>query len=395
MRYAVKAMRGEAVIDVELDAEDSVAAREEAARRGYEVLAVRRRGISLTTRIVVDGKFPVALFTSQLIALLDAGLNLVEALQALAFKEKTSQRRRVLDSILSTLNAGQTFSQAIARLPMHFPRVYVAIVHASERTGDLQRALQRFLDYEQKFDHVRKKVASALLYPAILIVVGTLVLTFLMFYVVPRFARIYEDMSSNLPFFSQLLFTLGGWIDRHGWMVAGIVIALSAIAGYALSRQAFRSELVARLWRVRHVGEALRLYQLARLYGTLGMLLRSGVAIVPSMSMSTGLLSTHLRPQLGRAQTMIEEGASISSAMAAAGLSTAIADQMMVVGERSGRMGEMMERIAAFHDDDMARWLDWTMRTFEPLLMTVIGVAVGLVVVLMYMPVFELAGSLG
>jgi general secretion pathway protein F len=393
VRYAIKAMRGDAVVDLDLEAGDPGAARDAAARQGYSVLAVRQHGFGLS-RFALRQSFPVPLFTVRLLALLDAGLNVVEALQALALKEASALRRQVVEDLLSALRAGESFSQAIARQPQHFPATYVAIARASEQTGDLQRALSRYLDYELKFDQMRKKIAGALIYPSILVVVGVLVLGFLMLYVVPRFARIYEDMASGLPFFSAALMAIGGWVERHGWLTLAGLAALGGLAAYALSRAEVRARLGAGLWRIPQLGEQLRFYQLARLYGTLGMLLRSGVPIVASMGMSGGMLPGHLRAQLARAQTLIEQGSSISSAMALAGLSTSIADQMMAVGERGGQMGEMMERIAAFHDEDLARWIDWAMRLLEPLLMTAIGVAIGLVVVMMYMPVFELAGSL-
>jgi general secretion pathway protein F len=393
MRYAVKAMRGDSVVDLRLEAEDDVAAREAALREGYTVLAVHRSAHAWRMP-VLQRPFPVGLFTLQLMALLEAGLNLVEAMRALAAKEPDALRRRVLDNVLSVLRTGASFSQAIERLPRHFPRIYVAIVQASERTGDLQRALSRYLEHEGRFDLVRKKIASALLYPAVLAVAGSLVLAFLLFYVVPRFARIYEDGSRSLPLFSSLLMALGGWIERHDWSVLAVFITLCAALAYAASRVSVRARALHMLWRVPHVGERMRIYQLARLYGTLGMLLRSGIPVVTAIAMAGGVLASHLQSQLSRARVLIQQGSSISAAMAAAGLSTPIAEQLLLVGERTGQMGEMMERIAAFHDDDLARWLDRFMRLFEPALMAAIGIAVGLVVVLMYMPVFELAGSL-
>lgn len=392
MRYAVKAMRGDAVVDLRLDVEDDTAARDEARRQGYVVLAVRRR--SRLSMQVLRRRFPIGLFSLQLVALLDAGLNLVEAMRALTVKEQDPLRRRVMQDILSSLRTGESFSQAIARLPAHFPGIYVAIIEASERTGDLRRALNRYLDYEGKFEQVRKKIVSALLYPAILVVVGTLVLAFLLFYVVPRFARIYEDVSGHLPFFSAILMTVGGWIERHGWVALALLVALSMLAVYAPSQPHVRMLFNQWLWRTPHLGEKMRIYQLARLYGTLGMLLKSGIPVASAIGMATRLMASHLQVPLARAHTLIQQGSSISAAMAAAGLSTSIADQLLLVGERTGQMGEMMERVAAFHDGDLARWLDSFMRLFEPLLMAAIGVAVGLVVVLMYMPVFELAGSL-
>jgi general secretion pathway protein F len=334
------------------------------------------------------------LFTEQLVALLAAGLNIVEALQALSAKERVPEWRRAIEQLSSALRNGRSLADAIESQPTDFSPIYAAVVRASERTGDLQRALTRYLEYELKFAGVRKRVFAALLYPAVLALAGSAVMLFLVGYVVPRFARIYEDLSGNLPFFSALLLSLGGWIGRHGALLACLAAVAGVALAYALSRPPLRVALRRGLWRVPRLGEAMQLYELARLYGTLGMLLRSGVPIVASIDMSAGLLAPHLRAQLARAKTLIGEGRSISSAMATSGLSNEIAERMMAVGERSGQMGEMMERIAAFCDDELARRLDWTMRLLEPLLMALIGLAIGLVVVLMYMPVFELAGAL-
>jgi general secretion pathway protein F len=142
------------------------------------------------------------------------------------------------------------------------------------------------------------------------------------------------------------------------------------------------------------LGERMRVYQLSRFYRTLGMLLRGGIAIVPAIGMVAGLLETSLRARLDRAAQMVREGLPLSQAMETAGLSTPVALRMLRVGERSGRMGEMMERVAAFHDEEMARWVDWFTRIFEPLLMAFIGVVIGLIVLLLYLPIFELAGTI-
>ena len=133
---------------------------------------------------------------------------------------------------------------------------------------------------------------------------------------------------------------------------------------------------------------------LARLYRTAGMLLNAGIPAVRTLDMVRELLAAHLRPSLTRAKTLIEHGQPMSAAMGAAGLATPVAARMMSVGERSGDMGEMFIQIARFHDDEVARFIDWFTRAFEPLLMAVLGLSVGAVVVLMYMPIFELAGSI-
>ena len=149
-----------------------------------------------------------------------------------------------------------------------------------------------------------------------------------------------------------------------------------------------------RLWQLPAAGERMRVYQLARFYRTLGMLLRGGMPIGAALKMVSDLLRTQLKLQLHGAAEKINEGRSISYAMQLHQLTTPVSLRMLEVGERTGEMGEMMERIASFYDEEMARWVDWFTRLFEPLLMAAIGLVIGLVVVLMYLPIFELAGSL-
>jgi general secretion pathway protein F len=258
----------------------------------------------------------------------------------------------------------------------------------------MREALARYIAYQEELERVRKKIVSASIYPAILMVVGALVISFLMFYVVPRFARVYEDMASTLPFFSRLLLGFGNFVGNHALVLAlgGILVVAAAV--WAFSQARFRAWLNTRLWRVPALGARMKTYQLARLYRTAGMLLNAGIPAVRALEMVRELLAAHLRPSLTRAKTLIEQGQPMSAAMGAVGLATPVATRMMSVGERSGDMGEMFIQIARFHDDEIARFIDWFTRAFEPLLMAVLGLAVGAVVVLMYMPIFELAGSI-
>ena len=135
-------------------------------------------------------------------------------------------------------------------------------------------------------------------------------------------------------------------------------------------------------------------YELARFYRTVGMLLRGGTPIVTALDMSAALLHEGLRPRLALARLRIAEGLPISAAMAESGLTTTVASRMLLVGERTGEMANMMERIATFCDDELSRWIDWFTRLFEPILMCIIGLVIGAIVVLMYLPIFELAGSI-
>jgi general secretion pathway protein F len=177
--------------------------------------------------------------------------------------------------------------------------------------------------------------------------------------------------------------------------MAVIVVGGTAAAGlgYGLSRRATRAAFGNWFAKIPAIGRQLRLYQLARLYRTVGMLLRSGMPAVTAMTMSSGLLSEALRPAFAKATLSVREGQSIANAMEVHGLTTPVAARMLRVGERSGNMGEMTERIAAFYDEEIARWVGIVTRLIEPLFMTVIGLLIGVIVVLMYFPIFQLAGS--
>lgn len=394
MRFQIKAVNAKSeVLALRIDAATEALARDLARQQGYSVLAVARGAFELGRVFSPRESFDTALFSIELLALLDAGLNLVEALQTLSEKDSAAERRHVLDQVLASLSGGESLSQALARLPDYFPALYVETIRSCERTGNLREALARYIAYQEEFDKVRRKLVAVSIYPAILLAVGSLVLAFLIFFVVPRFARVYEDVAIELPFFSSVLLTVGHGVQSHGGLILAGFSGLIAAAAYAASLDTVRTRVAERLWRLPALGERMRTYQLARLYRTIGMLLRAGLPVVRTFDMVSGLLAAHLRSALRRAQALLEEGKPISLALASAGLTTPLATRMLRVGEESGRLGEMMERIARFLDDETARYLDAFMRVFEPILMTILGLAVGLVVVLMYLPIFELVGS--
>jgi general secretion pathway protein F len=395
LKFQVKALRGtDTIVSMVLDAADPADAMRQAQANGLAVLSLdRRRGI----RLPIAGrraKFPLVLFAQELLALQEAGLTLVEAIEGLAEKEAQGHTRTVLDHLQTQLHQGRTLSQSMHDLPETFPALFVSTVRATERTGDLPDALRRYIAYQGQLEVVRKKIVSASIYPVVLMGVGALVLLFLLGYVVPRFSHIYEDIQGDLPLLSRMLLASGRFLEANG-VVAGIAFVASIIGVVRLATlPEARRWIGTRLWAMPAIGERMRLYQLARFYRTLGMLLRGGTPVVAALEMSAGLLSPVLRASLGQAAQAIREGRAISEAMAEFNLTTPVALRMLRVGERSGRMDEMMERIAAFYDDEISRWVDWFTRLFEPLLMAVIGVVIGLVVVLMYLPVFELAGSI-
>ncbi len=393
MRYEVKAvMSGQGTVYLELEANSEEEARLQVTDQGGMVLSVRRSfsGFSLKTR----HHFPLVHFSQELLSLQTAGLSLVEGIETLLEKEQDTSNRKIIQNLLTRLYEGVTFSQALEEYPLAFPPLYIATVRASERTGDLPEALTRFISYQTQMDFVRKKLVGASIYPVLLLAVGFLVSIFLMVFVVPKFSAIYDDMGSDLPWMSLLLIKWGQFVHERGFELAIIAVAAVAMISYTVSRSSFRASMLQLLWRIPAIGEHMRVYQLARFYKTLGMLLRGGIPITQALEMVSGLLQSHLRPKVEAAAKHIREGKTISSAMEQEGLTTAVGNRMLRVGERTGLMGDMMERIGNFHDEEIARWVEWTTKLIEPLLMAFIGIIIGGIIILMYMPIFELAGSI-
>lgn len=394
MRFRIKGVReGEALGQFEIEAANAATAREAAVRQGWRVLSATPVLAFSFNSLSRPAQFSLLSFAQELLALLEGGLGLIEALATLARKERREEIRGLLEDILSALRRGEPFSAALARHPARFPGIFTASVQAAEHTSNLREALGRYIAYAEQFNRVRDRVASALVYPAVLLGVGTLVVAFLVFYVMPRFARVYEGFRGDLPFFSSLLLGFGQAIDRHAPLVGGL--ALLAVGGLAIAlrREDVRRRLGQRLLESNWLHERFMLMQQARLYRTLGMLLRGGLPVVQAGAMVAPLLDANSRARLDRALGAVGEGKAISASFEAAGLASPVALSLLAVGEKSGRMGEAMERIAAFHDEEMGRWIERFVRLFEPLLMAALGLVVGLIVVMMYMPIFELAGA--
>jgi len=393
MRYQVKAVRDAgSVVMLECEATDVADASRQVAGLGCTVLKVTplwRRGIGRRSP-----RFGLLLFSQELAVLLEAGVPLVEAIETLAAKESNAGARTVLAEVVTSLREGHTLSAAMQKLPHAFPALYAATVRAAERTGELPRALARYVEYQSRLEAVKKKVVNASIYPSLLLGVGGLVSLFLLLYVVPRFSAIYAERGRDLPLLSRLLITWGEFADAHEkWILAGLA-ALAAALIVALRSANLPGRIEMLLWAWPSAAERMRVYQVARFYRTAGMLLRGGIPLVTAFEMSAGVLHARLRGALERAVGAIRQGRPVALSLEAGGLSTPVAARMLAVGERGGNMGEMMERVAEFHEQELARWIDWFSRLFEPLLMALIGLVIGTIVVLMYMPIFELAGSI-
>ncbi len=399
-RYAVRYLAASAsggarqLRDTVVDAADALAVARTLAVRPADIVKLQALDAAPAATASSSGRkvaFPLRLFSQELAVLLDAGIPLFEALVTLREKESAGPTVDVLTRVIGALEQGQNFAQALRGCPEAFSSLFIASIEASQRTGQIAQALRRHAEYMAWLEALRDKLVGALIYPVILIAAGSLVMLFLTVFVVPRFAQIYDDLGGDLPWMSRVMLGFGTFVGQNPLLVAAAVAGLIASVVVAWRSPRVRAALAAQLWTMPYVGERMRLVQLSALYRTLGLLLQAGVTAVPAMQASGELVSPSLRVSLADATRRVREGARLSDSLEQSGLTTPVSLRMMRVGEHSGELGNMLERAATFYDEELARFTDWIGRVVSPALMLIMGVMIGGVVVLMYLPIFQVA----
>jgi len=383
-----------ALLTERLRASDAERASEQLRLRGLRVLSCREVRTSSGWQGLRRRRVDIALFTDELAALLDAGLGMVDTLRTLSQKERDSAGRQALEAVTRDVIEGQPLSSALANRGDLFPPLLVASVSASEQTGDLVSALRRFSTHLESMRMLRGKLVGAAIYPALLLAVGSLVVIFLLGVVVPRFAVLLEGASKKLPFASQMLLGWGKTVSAHPIVfLAGFAIFVTLI-GFGFLRAARSGWQIPGLQRAWLIGPLVRLFRHAQFYRTSAMLVQGGIPVLRAFEMSRRLLAEEDQRALDGARRQIAEGRPIGPALAQAQIADTMALRMLEVAQRTGRLADVLARIASFQEAALSRAIDLTARLVEPALMIFIGLVIGAIVVLMYMPIFDLATSL-
>jgi general secretion pathway protein F len=364
--------------------------------RGLRVLSCRPLAGSAgtTVRRMARQRLDVGLFTDELAALLDAGLGMVDTLQTLTQKERPGRGREALESVTREVTEGKPLSAALSNQPDVFPTLLVASTAASEQTGDLVSSLRRYSTHLETMRMLRGKLVGAAIYPALLLAVGALVVFFLLGVVVPRFSVLLEGSGHDLPLASGILLSWGKSVSAHPYIyVASFVTLATTLVGYIIrvARNGWQIPGLQRLWLV---GSLVQLFRHAQFYRTCAMLVEGGIPVLRAFEMSRSLLSDEDRAQLDIARREISEGKPIGPALAKAGIADSVALRMLEVAQRTGRLADVLSRVATFQEAALGRAIDMAARLVEPALMILIGLVIGAIVVLMYMPIFDLATSL-
>lgn len=396
MRVDLDVVSGRGVpASVRFDAASVDAARSQASRMGYAVLSaapVRARFARWAPTRRPAPKLDTVVFAQQLRDLLAAGLGLVESFETLR-RGASGPAAAAIEALERRLREGRSLSQALDA-DSAFPALLVALVRASELTSDLPRTLTRYLDHEAQVAAVRHRLLSTAIYPLLLVAVGGAVLSFLLLFVMPRFARVFEGMNGELPWSARAIVEWAAFLQGSGgwWLLGGVL--LFAAAGGVTATPGGRAVASRLLVRCRPLRARLRTYFLARWYRSVGMLVEGGIPLASALSLATGLLPESLRASGLAVEQGVREGLTPTQAHVRAGMATPVAEQLMLAGERTGELGAVLSRIAQFHEAEIGRALERSMRTLEPAVMVLSGVGVGIVVVLMYLPIFELAAAI-
>lgn len=380
------------VVEAQLDADSEAALRGRLQSAGCVVLGTAAQNAA--RRPAWSQGFDLPWWCRELRTLLKAGMTVVEAIETLVAQEQGGERARVNRQLLDNLRAGQSLSKAMRGIDA-FPAVLVASVTASERTSTLPQALDDFLRYDELLGRLRRQVVSAAIYPAVVVALGLLIALFLLLYVIPRFSRMYGGIKGDVSLATELLLRFSALLREQTSLLLGSVAVLAVGLWFlwtsgALAHVAGRCvELIAPLRR------AVNEFRLAKLFQSLALMFRGGYTLPEALQVSEGLgLGTRLSAGIVQAQRLLERGQPVSQALTSAGATDVVSQRLLAVGERTGGFDAVLQTIADRHADNFTTFVERVTRIVEPLLLLIVALVVGGIVVMMYMPIFDMASSL-
>ena len=372
--------------------------RERFTGQGYLVYSVRPRLEGVTQAIGArKGKLSLEkflIFNQQFVTLVRAGLPILKGLDLLADRLTDAKLSRHIKGVREEVKNGALLSDAFARQGV-FPPIYVTSVLAGERSGSLPEVLERFITYQKLSLAVRKKLMVSLIYPAVLICLVACLIVFLVTYVVPNFADLYQSMQATLPAPTQILIAVG--TTARNYVLAGFVGFIALIVGfrYWSRTPSGRERVDSFLLRVPVVGDVWLKYQVAQFARVLGTLLVGGIPLLQALNTAADSLGTQvLKNVLTQAVKLVREGQALSGALRTTKVFPSLAIDMIEVGESTGALPTMLTSVAEFYEDDVSTRVTALLTLVEPMIMIVMAIFVGFVLVSLYLPIFSLADSI-
>ena len=399
-RARLATARGEIVESV-YAADSEQRLRRELEEKGLYVLSLQPRGglARLLPARSGRGRVPRAeflVFNQELATLLKAGMALVPSLDILRRRVANATFKAVLDDVYERVKAGAALSDAFAAHGNLFPPVYAASLMAGERSGNLETVIRRYVAYARIVGTVRRRMISALIYPAILIALMVGLVGFIVFRIVPTFAAFYATFDRPLPLTTRGLVAFSGFMAANVWLVVGVVVIVVLGARLLLQSPGYRERIDRAVLRIPWVGSTTRKFVTSQLTRTLATLLGGGIPLVNALEISVRSMGNrYMRHELEAVRVQVQEGRSFADALLTRGMFPDVAVKMVEVGESTGALQEMLNSIADFYDEEIETELGRFMTFIEPILLIVMGLIIAIVVLALYLPMIELSAVVG
>ena len=365
------------------------------AHAGYHVFSVRARSgfAGLKRRKVKLEQFLI--FNQQFLTLIRAGLPILGSLQMLAKNQKNAHFAGQLNDISGRVKTGESLSAAF-EAQTGFPVMYTTTLLAGERSGNLQEVLERYVSFQRISLTFRKKLITSLIYPCVLMVLITALVTFMFAYVVPQFALLYDQLGSKLPAMTVALLSFSKWLNRNFLWIALVVLAVAAGAYRLATTEGGRDFVDSFRIKMPVFGKIWLKYQVALFARTLSTLLTGGLPLVPSLeTASRSISSRRVSKAVVASIATVREGKSLAESMAQTNIFPDLASEMITVGEQTGALPTMLNSVAEFFEEDVATALTASLALIEPAILIIMGVVVVFILISLYLPIISLGQTGG
>ncbi len=334
------------------------------------------------------------IFNQELLALIKAGLPILRVCDLLIERAKQSGFRAVLEEVRRDIRGGASASDALSRHPDYFPSLYIATVRAGEQAGNLPEVLQRYISHLKLMIGLRQKMTKALAYPTVLVLASVGLIVFFLAFVVPSFMEIYRDSSKSLPVPTQILISLIDTTQAYlmpGLLVIGVLVVVFVLWVRSVSgRLAWDGLLLWTPW----IGETFAKHHAIQFARSLATILSGGTPLVDGLHIARGSLSNRfLAHRLDRATAQVRDGATLSASLGEQQVLPRLALEMVAVGEETGSLDHMLRDVAEFYENDLDYRLNQLTSYIEIVLLVMMGLVVGTILIVMYLPIFEMAAS--
>ncbi|HEX3817727.1 MAG TPA: type II secretion system F family protein [Chthoniobacterales bacterium] len=357
---------------------------------------VKGKGIVIYQRKTVKTK-TLMVFTRQLATLIDAGLPLLRGLHVLAKQERDVVLQGTITQIADSVQGGSTFSEGLAQHPKIFNKLYINMVKAGELGGVLEIVLGRLAEFQEKAQKVKNKVVSAMIYPAIVLLLAFVIMAFLLVFIVPKFESIFHDMLGNkpLPGITRFVINVSDAVKDHWFVLIGVIIAV--VAAYKFVARTNKGRILIDRLKLRAplFGDLVRKSAISRFSRTLGTLVTSGVPILQALNITKETAGNVLiADAITQVHDAVKEGESIVQPLEASAAFPPMVISMIDVGEETGQLPEMLLKIAEVYDDEVDNSVAGLTSMLEPIMIVFLALIVGTIVIALFMPLISIIGGL-